>query len=176
MYKHWAFQVRYWWWRFISYLWMGKLNHGNVKAHILRNSLKFQGPTFCIFRFIQTWLAFHSQSYLWAATIEDIHSLEILCLGPQIKYLKTQPSLGNLKENPRNPVWKQHTAVLCPPHHTQHPCVQREPWSSFVDTGESEPGIRLWEVSVTWLSSTVSVKQCITGVRVSLTKTIKTLT
>lgn len=155
---------------------MGKLNNGNVKAHILRNGLKFQDPTFCMFSYIQTQLAFQPQSYLWAATSEDIHPLVIVCSGSQIKYLKTQPSLGNLKGNPRKPVWKQHTPVLCPPHHTQHPCVQPELQNSFIATGGSEPRIRLWEVSLTWLSSTVIVNQCITGVRVSLTKTIKTLT
>lgn len=59
-----------------------------------------------------------------------------------------------------------HTAPLCFARALEQLCCH---WGS-------EPRIRLWEVSVTWLSSTMIVNQCVTGVRVSLTKTIKTLT
>lgn len=75
---------------------------------------------------------------------------------------------------PRKPEWKQHTRVPCPPDHTQHTCVWLELQERFMPSRDQNRWSDFWKHL--WHGSPAQrvVNECITGVRVSLTKTIKT--
>lgn len=138
---------------------MGKLNHGNVKAHILRNSLKFHNPPFWVPGYIQTPPNFHSQSWKWTATSEGIHTLKIVCSWSQIKYLKAKPTLENLNRNLPKKTWLETTnsSALSTTSDRARLCLARA--SQKLHTVEElDRVIRLLEASITWLSSTVSCK------------------